>query len=53
MYYMLKLEDEISTIFLWLGVWGIKENIFTISIINENKIYIYVLLILIGIYIKI
>jgi len=50
---MLKLEDEISAIFLWLGVWGIKENIFTLSVINENKIFIYILLILIGIYLKI
>ena len=49
---MLNLSDEISTIFLWIGTWGIKEVIFNISLINDNKIYIYVLLILIAIYIK-
>jgi len=49
---MIQIVDEISAIFLWLGIWGIKEHVFTVSIINDNKMYIYTLLLLIGIYIK-
>jgi hypothetical protein len=48
----LNLIDELSIIFLWIGIWGITDMFINLFIINEYKQYIYVLLILIAIYFK-
>lgn len=47
----LNIIDELSIIFLWIGIWGITDMFINLSI-NEYKHYIYILLILIAIYFK-
>ena len=49
----LKLIDEIAIIFLWIGIWGISDEIIYSSIMLQYKKYIYVLLILCALYVKI
>jgi hypothetical protein len=46
------LINELSLIFLWVGVWGILDKIANYTGLVEYKIYFDVLLILIAIYIK-
>ena len=48
----LNIIDELSIIFLWIGIWGITDMFINLSVINEYKKYIYILLILIAIYFK-
>lgn len=44
--------NELSIIFLWVGVWGILDQFTHLTILEQYKKYFYVLLILIAVYIK-
>jgi hypothetical protein len=46
------LINELSLIFLWVGVWGILDKITNHTGLVKYKIYFDVLLILIAIFIK-
>jgi hypothetical protein len=45
--------DELSIIMIWIGAWGLSDMITKIPFVEEHKNYLYLLLILIGIYNKI
>ena len=47
------LLDELAIIFLWIGIWGISDEIIYSSVVLQYKKYIYVLLILCALYLKI
>jgi type I restriction-modification system DNA methylase subunit len=49
----IKLIDEIAIIFLWIGIWGIADEIIYSTMVFQYKKYIYTLLILSAIYMKI
>ncbi len=42
----ISLIDEIAIIFLWVGVWGLIENFIYDHLPPRFRIYIYILLIL-------
>lgn len=44
--------DELSMIFFWIGSYGISDKIISQQIFKHHKIYIYVLLVLLGIYLR-
>ena len=46
------LLDEISVIFVWVGLTGILDKYISVSKIYISPNYIYILLILTGIYLK-
>jgi hypothetical protein len=46
------LQDEISVILLWMGLYGILDQIIHIPSIQDKKNYIYALFILISLFIK-
>ena len=49
----LNLIDELSIIFLWIGIWGLSDMLLNVPIMYEYKHYFYIILILIAIYYKI
>jgi len=46
------LTNELSLIFLWVGIWGVIDSVTHQTILVNYKIYIDILLILIALYIK-
>jgi len=46
------LANELSLIFLWVGIWGVIDSVTHQTILVNYKIYIDILLILIALYIK-
>jgi len=46
------LANELSLIFLWVGIWGVIDSVTHHTILVNYKIYIDILLILIALYIK-
>jgi hypothetical protein len=48
----IQLKDEISVILLWVGLYGLLEQIIHSSFIYPNKNYIYMLFVLISLFIK-
>ena len=49
----INLIDEIAIIFLWIGIWGFVDEIIYSSVVLQYKKYIYVLLILCALYVKV
>ena len=45
--------DELTIIFLWIGIWGVTDELIYSTVLYEYKKYIYILLILSAIYLKI
>jgi len=43
----LNLLDEMTIIFLWIGIWGICDILLNIPFMYQHKHYFYILLILI------
>ena len=46
------LLNELSLIFLWVGIWGVLDKVTNGTSLSKYKIYIDVLLILIALFIK-
>jgi len=51
--FSLTMIDEISMIFFWVGSTGIIEKMINYPGIKPSKIYIYMLLLLLALFIKI
>jgi len=49
----INLIEEISMVFFWVGSNGILDKIIDRPSINSYKMYIYIILLLIAIYLKI
>jgi len=49
----INLIDEFAIIFLWIGIWGIIDELIYTTAIFQYKKYIYTILILIALYMKI
>jgi hypothetical protein len=49
----IKLVDEISMIFFWVGTSGLLERIINTPILIHSKMYIYAILLLFAIYLKV
>jgi len=47
------LIDELVIIFLWIGIWGITDEIIYSTIMFQYKKYIYIILLLIALYMKV
>lgn len=45
--------DELSIIFLWIGIWGLSDMILNAPLMSKYKHYFYIIFILIAIYYKI
>ena len=48
----IKLIDEISMVFFWVGLSGLLDRVINHSLIKQSSIYIYLLLILFAIYLN-
>ena len=48
----IKLIDEISVIFFWIGISGLIDRFINIPIVIPSKKYFYIILVLIAIFIK-
>ena len=48
----IKLVDEIAMVFFWVGLNGILDRIINFSSLKPSKIYIYMILFLFAIYVK-
>jgi hypothetical protein len=46
------LMDEITMIFFWVGLTGILDKVINISALKKQNTYIYIFLILVGLYFK-
>lgn len=44
--------DELSYIFLWIGLWGIFDIILFDTVLIKYRLHCYIILILIAVYIK-
>jgi hypothetical protein len=49
----IKLKDELSIIFFWIGISGMTDYLISHPSIVKSKVYLYVLLILVALYFKI
>ena len=47
------LLDELAIIFLWIGIWGITDEIIYSTSMFQYKKYIYTILLLTALYMKI
>jgi len=48
----LLLKDELAVVFFWIGTSGSIEYMLTYMSSENSRIYIYVLLLMLGIYFK-
>ena len=48
----IQLMEEISIIFFWVGSSGLLDRFVSNPIIKQSKIYVYIMLVLIAIYLK-
>jgi len=48
----INLVDELSIIFLWIGIWGMFDMFLNVPELKKHRYYIYLLLILIALYFK-
>jgi hypothetical protein len=48
----LLLKDEVSVILLWIGIYGILDQVIHSTMIYPNRNYLYALFILYSIFIK-
>lgn len=46
------IMNELSLIFLWIGIWGVLDQITNNTVLVQYRIYFNVLLILIALLIK-
>lgn len=49
----IELINELSIIFFWVGIWGVLDLSVHHTVLNKYRLYCYILLILVAIYIKI
>ena len=49
----INIIDELSMIFFWIGLSGVTEKLIDHSYVKHSKLYIYTIILLIGIYLKI
>ena len=45
--------DELSIIFLWIGIWGLSDMLLNSPNMHKYKHYIYIIFILVAVYYKI
>ena len=48
----IQLIEEISIVFFWVGSSGLLDRFISNPIVKHSKIYVYVMLVLIAIYLK-
>jgi hypothetical protein len=48
----IKLVDEISMVFFWVGLSGLLDRIINHSLVKQSSIYVHILLILSAIYLN-
>jgi hypothetical protein len=48
----LLLKDEISVILLWMGVYGLFDQLIHLPLVNDKKNYIYAFFVCISLLIK-
>jgi hypothetical protein len=48
----LSLIDEVTAVFLWLGVYGLLQKFLNTSYVNQYETYVYLLLVLTALYFK-
>ena len=48
----ISLIDEVTAVFLWLGVYGLLQKFISSVYVNQYETYIYLLLILTALYFK-
>jgi hypothetical protein len=46
------LKDELAVVFFWIGISGSIEYVLTYMSSENSRIYIYILLLMLGIYFK-
>jgi hypothetical protein len=48
----IELINELSIIFFWVGIWGVLDITLHNTMLIKHRLYFYMLLILIAVYIK-